>query len=126
MTNVCIVLMCNKNYYYIEEYFRTIGEIRNIGNYEKDIVLMHTDDMINILETDSRFEENEFKIIYKYFSPTCKNLFFVHHLVEKVMDEKQVNFFSIISFMFLIFILGNGIRFLTLILACVYLSLSIQ
>ena len=43
MTDNCIILMCNKPY--LEKAKQTIKEIRDIGKYQDDIVLMIGNDL---------------------------------------------------------------------------------
>jgi hypothetical protein len=66
-SDICISLILNNNETYKNEFFRTIRELRNIGLYSGDIVLLFDEDLQNSITNDPRFIKNEFKVIYKFF-----------------------------------------------------------
>ena len=68
MDNICISLILNNNENYKNEFFRTVKELREIGLYSGDIVLLHDEDLLDTLNNDPRFIKNEFNIIYKFFN----------------------------------------------------------
>lgn len=68
----CVVLMTNDISSYKFNTLRTITELRNIGNYSGDIVLMFDDELLNELvldESSSEFKSKliDLNIILKYF-----------------------------------------------------------
>ncbi len=83
MRNV-IVLMCNNNEYYIKEMLRTIYEIRKIGNYNLDIVLMIGNDLKEKLaeENEITIKLRELSVIIKYFEDIDRSKYL------KLFEEK--------------------------------------
>lgn len=77
LNKICIVLMCNNVEIYKQNTIRTICELRTIGEYYDDIILMYDDELKDILNT---IEINEFKnklnslnVITKYFPKINRN-----------------------------------------------------
>lgn len=68
---VCIVLMCNNVENYKQHTIRTIRELRTIGDYTKDIVLMYDDELIYLSEQEQMDEFGvellKMNVILKYF-----------------------------------------------------------
>ena len=90
MEKKCIVLMSNNVEIYKANTLRTINELRTIGNYLDDIVLMYDDELVEILEIQ---ETNDFKnqllsmnVRLKYF-PTINRTQFLEMFKIKPFVE---------------------------------------
>ena len=86
----CVVLMCNNVEKYIKDTIRNIQEIRTIGDFQNDIVLMYDDELVYEFETnESSNFKNELKknnVILKYF-PKINRTKYVNMFIEKPFIE---------------------------------------
>lgn len=93
--SICVVLMCNDVEHYINGTLRTIKELREIGKYDNDIVLMYGDDLIDRMDNPENIftlELNNLSVIKKYF-PTINRSKYIEMFINKPFgsgDKREI------------------------------------
>jgi len=90
LNKICIVLMCNNVDKYKNETIRTLYELRHIGKYDSDIILMYDDELLCLSDENFKdeFKNNLLKmnVILKYF-PKIDRSKYINMFKEKPFIE---------------------------------------